>query len=175
MKKNTLQNNVYYRLILACNTLHFKRIAALAKLIWTEHYTAIIGEQQVTYMLDKFQSLPAIEEQVNQGNSYYLILHQERDAGYFCYSIKNGLLFLSKLYVLKEFRGKGLAKIALKFMEEQAKAFACNKISLTVNKYNTNSIKAYEKMGFKNMKAIVQDIGNAYIMDDYLMEKEICK
>lgn len=173
MKKNILQNNTDIQFLLASNTTHFKRITALAKLIWTEHYTSIIGEQQVAYMLDKFQSLPAIEEQVNQGNSYYLILHQERDAGYFSYNIKNGLLFLSKLYVLKEFRGKGLAKMALKFMEEQAKEFSCNKISLTVNKYNTNSIKAYEKMGFKNKEAIVQDIGNGYIMDDYLMEKEI--
>ncbi|HEX5743164.1 MAG TPA: GNAT family N-acetyltransferase [Flavobacteriaceae bacterium] len=173
MKENIVQNKSDMQFLLANNTKHFKRIATLAKLIWTEHYTTIIGEQQVAYMLDKFQSSSAIEEQVHQGNRYYIILHQEKDVAYFSYNIKNGLLFLSKLYVLKECRGKGFAKKSLAFMEAQAKEFACNKILLTVNKYNTNSIKAYEKMGFKNIEAIVQDIGNGFIMDDYLMEKEI--
>jgi hypothetical protein len=28
-------------------------------------------------------------------------------------------------------------------------------------------------MGFINVKAIVQDIGNGYVMDDYVLEKEI--
>jgi len=34
------------------------------------------------------------------------------------------------------------------------------KISLTVNKNNTDSIKAYEKMGFRNVGSLAQDIGN---------------
>ena len=47
------------------------------------------------------------------------------------------------------------------------------KIWLTVNKYNTAAIKAYKKMGFINIAAITQDIGNGFIMDDYKMEKII--
>jgi RimJ/RimL family protein N-acetyltransferase len=48
-----------------------------------------------------------------------------------------------------------------------------NKIALTVNKNNVNSIKAYEKMGFKNVGSVVQDIGSGYVMDDYKMEKTL--
>jgi GNAT superfamily N-acetyltransferase len=173
MRKNTNQQKANHQIVLANKKADFLRIADLANVIWTEHYTSIIGEQQVAYMLEKFQSAKAIEEQVKQGNAYYLIIHQNIEVGYFSYSKKNELLFLSKLYVLKELRGKGIGKIALEFIEDQAKKLGCRKISLTVNKYNTNSIKAYERMGFKNIKAIVQDIGNGYIMDDYLMEKEI--
>jgi hypothetical protein len=58
-------------------------IADLANCIWTEHYTPIIGEQQVAYMLKKFQSVFAIEAQVEKGMLYYLLLHQDNPVGYF--------------------------------------------------------------------------------------------
>ena len=38
-----------------------------------------------------------------------------------------------------------------------------------VNKYNSNSIAAYEKMGFLNLGPTVADIGDGFIMDDYIM------
>ena len=30
--------------------------AALAEIIWTDHYVQIVGKRQVEYMLDKFQA-----------------------------------------------------------------------------------------------------------------------
>ncbi|MEQ9302509.1 MAG: GNAT family N-acetyltransferase, partial [Marinoscillum sp.] len=98
----------------------FRRVAELAKVIWTEHYTAIIGSEQVSYMLDKFQSAAAIEKQVKQNCQYYLLVNDEIDAGYFCHYPKGGNLFLSKLYVLKTLRGHGIGKIGLKAIEETA-------------------------------------------------------
>ena len=80
-------------------------------------------------------------------------------------------MFLSKLYVLRDFRGQGLGKTAMHFIENQAEQNNCSKITLTVNKYNTNSIKVYEKNGFINTGAVVIDIGNGFVMDDYTMEK----
>ncbi len=152
---------------------NYKITASIAKTIWIEHYTPIIGEQQVAYMLDKFQSAIAIEDQVKNGSMYYLLLYKESPVGYFSFCIKEGFLFLSKLYVLHTARGNRIGKTALLFMEEKVKEFGFNKIQLTVNKFNTDSIKAYEKMGFINCKAIIQDIGNGYVMDDYVLEKTI--
>ena len=43
-------------------------------------------------------------------------------------------------------------------------------IQLTVNKNNTNTIKAYEKWGFKTIDSAVTDIGSGFVMDDYIME-----
>jgi RimJ/RimL family protein N-acetyltransferase len=82
-------------------------------------------------------------------------------------------MFLSKLYVLNSARGNGIGRMALAFMEKQTRELNLKKIKLTVNKLNTNSIKAYEKIGFINIEAIVQDIGNGYVMDDYVLEKII--
>ncbi len=36
-----------------------QEIAALADVIWHEHFTPIIGKEQVEYMLSRFQSYPA--------------------------------------------------------------------------------------------------------------------
>ena len=152
---------------------NYKIIADLANLIWTEHYTPIIGEQQVAYMLEKFQSALAVEDQVEKGIMYYLLLYQDTHVGYFSFSKNEESLFLSKLYVLNSVRGNGIGRAALSFIEAQAKELDLKKIKLTINKFNTNSIKMYEKMGFVNIEAIVQNIGNGYVMDDYVLEKVI--
>ena len=157
----------------ALTRANFAIIADLANTIWTEHYTPIIGAQQVAYMLKKFQSVSAIQDQVEKGIRYYLIKHQDNYAGYFSFSIEENHFFLSKLYVQKSARGNKIGKAALSFIEELATALELKKIKLTVNKYNANAIKAYEKMGFINVEAIVQDIGNGFVMDDYVLEKNI--
>ncbi len=155
------------------NAAQIQVICELASIIWSEHYTPIIGFEQVTYMLDKFQSVAAIKDQIHKEVEYYLLIHDEKPAGYFCVNRKEDALFLSKLYVLNTQRGKGIGKMALLYIEHKAVSLNYHKISLTVNKYNYKAIKAYEKMGFKIIKRLIQDIGNNYIMDDYLLEKDL--
>ena len=149
----------------------YTAIAELASIIWHEHYTPIIGVSQVEYMLDKFQSANAIQQQINKGYQYYSITYEENTVGYLAIKKEASKLFLSKIYVSKTHRGLGIGKSAMVFIEQKAIKESCTSIYLTVNKYNTNSIKAYEKTGFINTGAIVQDIGNGYVMDDFIMEK----
>lgn len=152
---------------------HFEVIAKLAHDIWHEHYTPIIGKDQVNYMVAKFQTSEAMQQQAEEGYEYYLLEHQNNDVGYLAIEKRNDDLFLSKIYLLKTCRGKGLGKEAFSFIEKRATDLKCKSISLTVNKNNTNSIKAYEKIGFKNTEAIVMDIGNGFVMDDYRMVKNL--
>ena len=158
---------------IASSKTDFNTIAELASLIWKEHYTPIIGIEQVDYMLDKFQSVNAIKKQIEEGAEYYLISHEESQVGYISVSQKKNSLFLSKIYILSSIRGKGVGKKAMQFIEDLAIEKQCNTVSLTVNKNNTNSIKAYEKMGFVKVKEIVIDIGNGFVMDDFKMEKSL--
>ncbi len=157
----------------ATDSLQFQQVSDLAAIIWAEHYTPIIGADQVIYMLDKFQSVEAIKNQVLEGSEYYVLINEGKPSGYFCVNRKKDSLFLSKLYVLKKCQGKGIGRMAMRYIQRRAEELAYTKITLTVNKYNFNSIKAYEKMGFKKIKALIQDIGNNYIMDDFLLEKKI--
>jgi ribosomal protein S18 acetylase RimI-like enzyme len=148
----------------------FNKIAGLAKIIWTEHYTPIIGSAQVDYMIENFQSAEVMQNQCQtQGYYYYEALADGVLAGYCAVQPEeNGGLFLSKIYVEKSFRGQGIAKEFMRFILEEYKD-NLKYIWLTVNKYNTNSIEAYKKMGFEVIEEIVTDIGDGFVMDDYKM------
>lgn len=161
------------KIILADSEQNFQLIADLAHAIWTEHYIPITGEASVTYMLNKFQSSSAIELQVKDNFNYYILEYNGTPVGYFAYRIEPDFLFLSKYYILKSYRGKGIGKIALSFIEAQAKKQNSKKIWLSVNKDNTNSINAYLKMGFQNVDERVLDIGEGHVMDDYILEKPL--
>ena len=155
----------------ANKTDEFETIEKLADTIWREHYIPIVGKPQIDYMLEKFQSVRAMNEQVANGYAYYTVSYEELAVGYLSIKTEIEYLFLSKIYVLKAYRGKGIGKIMIDFIEDKAETYNLNKIRLTVNKYNTNSIKAYEKMGFKNVGELVQDIGHGFVMDDFEMVK----
>ena len=151
-------------------------VETLARRIWRMHYTSIVGEEQVEYMLNKFQSKPEIIKQIKEGFHYYLIRSEENeDIGYFAIVPKEDELFLSKLYVTVENRRKGYGQSAMQFIEKTAKEKNLSKISLIVNKKNADSIQTYEKFGFAIISSIVQDIGGGFFLDDYRMEKAAAK
>ncbi len=163
-------------------TLRFKKaksleeieaIELLGKKIWNEHYIKIISQEQINYMLDKFQSTKSIQEQIQNGYEYFQILLNNNPAGYFGISAETGFLFLSKFYILDELRGKGIGKSAFAFIQKLAKEKGLDSIRITVNKSNTNSIEFYKKVGFEIKRQIVADIGCGYVMDDYEMEYSI--
>lgn len=151
------------------------RVEALAREIWTEHYTPLIGPAQVEYMLEKFQSVKAIEEQIaREGFLYYLLAEADSEpSGYFAVAPEKNGLFLSKLYMRKEKRGKGHGRRAVEFAEGLARDRRLSRITLKVNRHNQASIRAYESFGFRIAAALVTDIGDGFVMDDFRMEKTV--
>lgn len=159
------------KFILATTKQHFKIIETLADTIWREHYIPIIGIEQVEYMLKNFQSAEAMYLQHNEGYQYFLIHFNDEPIGYLSFIKQDDSLFLSKIYVSKDFRGKKIGKAAMDFVQKSALEQTCKSISLGVNKYNSKSIAAYEAMDFKRVGEAITDIGNGFVMDDYKMEK----
>jgi len=148
-------------------------IVELAITIWHEHFTPIIGKNQVEYMLHKFQSKKSITQQINNGFNYFLLMRNEIPIGYVGIIIKANTLFMSKFYILSAERDKGFGKQTMIFIEALANECELEKISLTVNKNNISAIEAYQKMGFISMGTVIQDIGGGFVMDDYKMDKKI--
>lgn len=145
-------------------------IASLAEEIWHEHFTPIIGEAQVNYMVEKFQSYPALKSQIEQdGYEYYQLFSSHTFAGYMGIHPKDGVLFLSKLYIKKDCRGQHLATEALNFLIELCKNRGLKKIWLTCNKHNDNTLAVYDHLGFVITDEQVADIGNGFVMDDYIL------
>lgn len=153
-----------------------EQIATAAAEIWEEHYITIISREQIDYMVERFQSKEAITDQIEkEGYGYYLLLDQGVIAGFISIKIEEKeipSLFLSKFYIRKECRGKGFGKAAMGFLEAVCKENKLKKIWLTVNRNNSNSINIYEKFGFKKIRTQVNDIGNGFVMDDFVMERE---
>ena len=148
-------------------------VYAVAEAIWEEHYTPIIGAAQVEYMVEKFLSPDAIVEQINSGYEYFLFSYDYTFAGFAAILEKDGELFLSKLYVDKEFRGKGIGKYMFQKFVEICKLRNLKKIWLTCNRNNVSSLAVYERLGFKKVREEVTDIGNGFVMDDFILEYEI--
>jgi RimJ/RimL family protein N-acetyltransferase len=150
-------------------------LAKMAKEIWEEHYIPIIGKDQVKYMVKKFQSESAIQNQLNENYIYFSVLLNNQPFGYLCYKIDTdeNILFLSKIYVKRSFRGFGYGKHMFQFVIRKAAELNCQYINLTVNKYNTNSIDVYKKLGFIQKRALIIDIGNGFVMDDFEMSYDL--
>lgn len=153
----------------------FLLVSKLAEEIWKEHFISIIIQEQIDYMLGKYQSYSTIKNQIeNENYNYYLIKDlEEGEQGYFAIAPKDGQLFLSKIYIRKSSRGRGYARKAIEFIKEFAKDHSFNGIFLTVNRHNTDTINIYKKMGFKIIKETDSDIGNGFFMNDYIMKLEI--
>ncbi len=146
-------------------------VARLARIIWVEHYSPMLGHEQVEYMLSGFHSRDAISSQISDEHyRYFLIRPDDDNVGYIGLTISNEELFLSKLYILSSERGSGLGRQAMAFITSQAREFDAPKISLTVNKHNTETIAAYYKLGFEKTGDICFDIGSGHTMDDLQME-----
>jgi len=148
-------------------------LAGLASEIWNEYFPDIIGQDQVDYMVEKFQSVDAINEQINSGYHYYFINEHGRNVGYtgLVGLPDKGAFQISKFYLLKDWRGRGIAGQVLDSIADIALLDGYQKLYLTVNKYNHLAINTYEKYGFTRVGDIVMDIGGGFVMDDYEMQK----
>ena len=69
----------------------------MATEILREHYDPIVGKQQNDYMLDKFQSVRAIGEQLGNGYRYYFVRCDGRNVGFMAFYPRQKAMYLSKL------------------------------------------------------------------------------
>lgn len=162
-----------YRKIEPTDEQGIKELAELAEEIWHEHYDPLLGAEQVTYMVDMFQSEKAVKGQFENGYNYYFVCTEEGKAtGFIGYYLRENDLYLSKFYLHKDYRGKGISKDMMAFVKERTREAGFTSFELNVNKYN-DAVKAYEKLGLKKVDEEVIDIGKGYVMDDYVYRYEL--
>jgi ribosomal protein S18 acetylase RimI-like enzyme len=154
----------------------FRLLAQLADTIWRAHYTKIIGSAQVDYMLADRYTSEKLRLYLDADDRWLMLLRLDsRAVGYCSYALtKNpGEMKLEQLYLLQELQGQGLGRMMLRHVEEQARARGCRTLALQVNKQNDIAVAFYRKAGFAVREEAVFDIGNGFVMDDYVMEKAL--
>lgn len=147
-------------------------IQDLAKKSWAFAYANILEQDQIDYMLDLMYSEETLKKHFENPNyHYYLIQEENQFLGFigFEFHQETETTKLHRIYFLKEAQGKGLGKKALKFVINETEKIGDKRVTLTVNK-NNSAQKFYESQGFKIYDEAIFDIGNGYLMDDYLME-----
>ena len=159
-----------------CETDHkLRRTAEMANDIWHECFVGVISDEQIDYMVDNYQSFAAIKKQVAVDNyEYYNFVLDGTRIGYFAIVPNNdGTLQLSKLYMYQEYRGNGYASQAFAFIKDIAVQRGYKSIWLTVNRHNYAAMKIYEAFGMKVIREQVTDIGNGFVMDDFVYSVDV--
>ena len=144
----------------------------LAEKSWYSAYAEILSKDQIEYMLAEMYSESEILNQLQNPNyHYYLIVVDELPAGFmgFEFHYEEDITKLHRIYLLEQFKGKGIGKKGLQFLKEKVAETLDQRIILNVNKDNPAK-KMYESQGFKTYHEEVFDIGNGFVMDDFLME-----
>lgn len=151
-------------------------MADLAGVIWRKCYPGIISREQIEYMLGRMYSPEVLREEIrSEGIRFYKLLTGEQFTGFASIgpTKATGVMKLHKLYLLQEFQGRGLGSLLLKHCEAEAKRFGALRLVLSVNKHNANAIAAYQRNGFKVVESVVTDIGGGFVMDDFIMAKDL--
>ena len=147
----------------------------LAYRIWHAHYPGIITPEQIDYMLERGYTRPIILDEIkNQGVTWLAIKAGEVMIGFASVGpYAPATMKLHKLYLLPECHGTGIGARALAEVERIARDSAAAALVLNVNRHNVKAIRAYERAGWHVAEEVMADIGNGYVMDDYVMAKQL--
>lgn len=147
-------------------------IKEIAEKSWRKHYPGILSNEQIEYMLEQMYSETELKNHFENPNyHYYLLSDDENFLGIMGFEnhYQKDTTKLHRIYLLEEAKGKGVGKFAINFLKNKAKESGDLRIILAVNKQNS-SYHFYTSQGFKIYEEGVFEIGNGYVMDDYLME-----
>lgn len=153
----------------------YELILGLAKKVWPQTYKKILSEEQVEYMFAMMYSRESYTEQIAINGHHYLIVKEGNDyLGFASYELNYHFesAKIHKIYILPQTQGKGVGRILLSKIEEIAKRNGNTILSLNVNRYNP-AVHFYEKTGFTKAGQEDINIGNGYLMEDYIMEKRL--
>ena len=153
-----------------------KVIREIAFKTWPVTYGEILSKAQIDYMLDLFYSEETLTDKLpNIGHDFLVLKENEICHGFASYEhhyLNSNCTRLHKLYFLPEHQGKGMGKLMLDKIVALAKENRSDKLSLNVNRFN-KAFVFYQKMGFEIIAEEDIPIGQGYLMEDYIMEKQL--
>lgn len=165
------------RVLPAITTEQLAEIAALAGVIWRAVYPVIISNEQIEYMLARMYSLPTLFDETRVRNiRFYRLLVEEQTAGFASVgpTTAREVWKLHKLYLRPELHGRGLGRLLLQHCETETQRLGACRLILSVNKRNALALAMYQKNGFAITDSVVTDIGGGFVMDDFIMTKDLC-
>jgi GNAT superfamily N-acetyltransferase len=153
-------------------------IRDIAYQTWPSTFGEILSPDQIRYMLDMMYSPDALKRQIKDKNHVFLLAREADTGAYFGY-LSYELDYqaepktkIHKIYLLPASQGKGVGRLLIDKVAELAIEQKNARLVLNVNRYN-KAIQFYERMGFTIIDTETIDIGNGFLMEDYVMEKPL--
>lgn len=148
---------------------NIETIRDLAEKIWWKHYPAIIGETQVTYMLNLMYSESVLRNLISTNKqTFYLINIEDNTIGFIAVEERQkNELFLQKFYILSDRQNIGAGTASFDLLLKQYPDVEV--IRLQVNRMNYKPINFYFKLGFQIETAQDFEIGEDFLMEDFVM------
>lgn len=152
----------------------FPIIRHIAERTWPVTYGNILSPEQLVYMIAKLYSDEKLHRDASAGHVFWFARENDEVLGFI--GVEHGLerqySKLHKIYILPEAQGKGIGALLMEKAESLALEAGSKYLILNVNRFN-KARYFYEKRGFtiKSLEDI--DIGEGFLMEDYVMEKEL--
>lgn len=151
------------------------RVQEIAKLTWPDTFKEILSPDQIEYMLNWMYNVDTLRKQEEQGHVFCILTNEGIDLGFI--GVQNdypliGETKLHKIYVLPSAQGLGAGKLLMEKAEELARNNQSELLVLNVNRFNKAS-DFYIKLGFEISYEEDIDIGNGFLMEDFVMKKRL--
>ena len=153
-------------------------ISRLAGVVWRAHYPGIITLEQIEYMLGRMYSPEMLREDIRvRGIRYDRLLVGNDFAGFAAYgpTEQPAVFKLHKIYLRPDCQGRGLGSRLLNHCAAEAARAGAQRVILAVNKRNAKALAAYQRNGFVIIDSVVVDIGGGFVMDDYILAKDVTR
>jgi GNAT superfamily N-acetyltransferase len=153
-------------------------VRSIAYQTWPSTFGDILSPEQIEYMLDMMYSPDALRSQVNERNHVFLLARDtdsQETFGFVSYELDykgEPATKIHKLYLLPASQGKGVGRQLLDYVAGLAQKHGNARLSLNVNR-NNKAVQFYERTGFSVVHQENIDIGDGYLMEDYVMEKSL--
>lgn len=145
-------------------------IQQIAEETWRPTYGHILTEEQSLYMLDMMYADEVLRKQIEGKVAFFIVEESGGAVGYFAIEpLEEKHAKLHKIYLSPSKKSPGTGSAIIHFLKNWGLERGIETIELNVNKYNS-AVTFYEKMGFERLREMVLDIGQGYVMDDYVMQ-----
>jgi len=149
-------------------------VATLARIVWQDAYPGIISQAQIDFMLEQRYEPRRLHAELAMPEVWWVKATLDGELVAFASSLMTATpceMKLDKIYVDPARQRLGLGRRLIAHAAQRALAQGCSTLILAVNKRNERAIAAYRKHGFVVREAVCVDIGNDFVMDDFIMAR----
>lgn len=149
-------------------------VVDLASRVWRAHYPGIITPEQIEYMLAQRYRPVLVRQFIARGDLWLAARVDGVPVGFaHGHPLNAGDYKLDKLYVALDWQRQGIGGRLIDELAARVVRQGFTRLVLRVNRQNQQAVAAYLKHGFTVSTIHLEDIGNGFIMDDYVMAKEL--